>query len=89
VRNHEIADREEKINENERKSEHTLVEKLEGTIMGEKEKEKEEVEERLYILADSSYGTYCVDEVAAEHVDADVVHYGRSCQSPPSRLPVV
>ena len=47
-------------------------------------------EERLFILADTSYGACCVDEVAAEHVDADVVvHYGRSCLSPPSRLPVV
>jgi diphthamide biosynthesis protein 2 len=46
--------------------------------------------ERLFILADTSYGACCVDEVAAEHVDADVVvHYGRSCLSPPSRLPVV
>lgn len=45
---------------------------------------------RLYILADTSYGTCCVDEVAAEHVDADVVvHYGRSCLSPTARLPVI
>ncbi|RAR05632.1 lysophospholipase-like protein [Stemphylium lycopersici] len=48
------------------------------------------VEERLFILGDTSYGACCVDEVAAEHVDADVVvHYGRSCLSPPSRLPVL
>jgi diphthamide biosynthesis protein 2 len=52
--------------------------------------EEEEEEERLFILADTSYGACCVDEVAAEHVDADVVvHYGRSCLSPPSRLPVI
>ncbi|KAI9924585.1 hypothetical protein ASPWEDRAFT_40879 [Aspergillus wentii DTO 134E9] len=45
---------------------------------------------RLYILGDTSYGTCCVDEVAAEHVDADVVvHYGRSCLSPAARLPVI
>ncbi|KAF7590467.1 Diphthamide biosynthesis protein 2 [Aspergillus hancockii] len=45
---------------------------------------------KLYILADTSYGTCCVDEVAAEHVHADVVvHYGRSCLSPTSRLPVI
>ncbi|KLJ11495.1 hypothetical protein EMPG_13327 [Blastomyces silverae] len=45
---------------------------------------------RLYILADTSYGTCCVDEVAAEHVNADVVvHYGRACLSPTARLPVV
>jgi diphthamide biosynthesis protein 2 len=46
--------------------------------------------QRLFILADTSYGACCVDEVAAEHVDADVVvHYGRSCLSPTARLPVI
>ncbi|KAM3087716.1 Diphthamide biosynthesis protein 2 [Clarireedia jacksonii] len=45
---------------------------------------------RIYILADTSYGSCCVDEVAAEHVDAQVVvHYGRSCLSPTARLPVI
>jgi diphthamide biosynthesis protein 2 len=45
---------------------------------------------RFYILADTSYGSCCVDEIAAEHVDADVVvHYGRSCLSPTARLPVI
>ncbi|MCJ1255045.1 Diphthamide biosynthesis protein 2 [Lignoscripta atroalba] len=47
-------------------------------------------EEKLYILADTSYGACCVDEIAAEHVDADVVvHYGRACLSPTARLPVI
>ena len=65
-----------------------VAEKLEGMKIGEDKEEEEE--ERLFILADTSYGACCVDEVAAEHVDADVVvHYGRSCLSPPSRLPVV
>lgn len=46
--------------------------------------------ERLSILADTSYGACCVDEIAAEHVDAEVVvHYGRSCLSPTARLPVI
>lgn len=46
--------------------------------------------ERMYILADTSYSSCCVDEIAAEHADADVVvHYGRSCLSPTSRLPVI
>lgn len=46
--------------------------------------------ERMYILADTSYSSCCVDEIAAEHADADVVvHYGRSCLSPTSRLPVL
>ncbi|RDL31010.1 uncharacterized protein BP5553_09799 [Venustampulla echinocandica] len=45
---------------------------------------------RLYILADTSYGCCCVDEIAAEHVDAEVVvHYGRACLSPTARLPVL
>lgn len=44
----------------------------------------------FYVLGDTSYGSCCVDEVAAEHVNADVVvHYGRSCLSPTSRLPVI
>lgn len=45
---------------------------------------------RLYILGDTSYGACCVDEIAAEHIDADVVvHYGRACLSPTARLPVI
>lgn len=47
-------------------------------------------EVKLFILADTSYGSCCVDELAAEHVDADVVvHYGRACLSPTTRLPVI
>ena len=47
-------------------------------------------ERKVFILADTSYAACCVDEVAAEHVAADVlVHYGRACLSPTSRLPVV
>lgn len=45
---------------------------------------------RFYILGDTSYGSCCVDEIAAEHANADVVvHYGRSCLSPTARLPVI
>ncbi|EXJ65370.1 hypothetical protein A1O7_01711 [Cladophialophora yegresii CBS 114405] len=45
---------------------------------------------KLTILGDTSYGSCCVDEIAAEHVDADaVVHYGRACLSPTTRLPVL
>ena len=44
---------------------------------------------RLYILADTSYGACCVDEIAAEHINADaVIHYGRACLSPTARMPV-
>jgi diphthamide biosynthesis protein 2 len=52
--------------------------------------EPNDEEEKLFILGDTSYGACCVDEVTAEHVDADVVvHYGRSCLSPTARLPVI
>ncbi|EQC34865.1 diphthamide biosynthesis protein 2 [Saprolegnia diclina VS20] len=45
---------------------------------------------RLFVLGDTSYGSCCVDEVAAQHLKADVVvHYGRACLSPTSTLPVI
>ena len=40
----------------------------------------------FFILADTSYNNCCVDEVAADHVEADlVIHFGDSCLSPPSK----
>lgn len=49
-----------------------------------------EQQEKIYILADTSYSACCVDEIAAEHIDAHIViHYGRSCLSPTTRLPVI
>lgn len=63
---------------------------LEEKAHGDDDGDDDGDQERLFILGDTSYGACCVDEVAAEHVDADcVVHYGRSCLSPPSRLPVI
>ncbi|KAI0188176.1 putative diphthamide synthesis protein-domain-containing protein [Xylaria flabelliformis] len=60
-----------------------------GTLSRELEK-LEGQNKRLYILADTSYSACCVDEIAAEHADADaVVHYGRACLSPTARLPVL
>ncbi|XP_008223801.1 PREDICTED: diphthamide biosynthesis protein 2 [Prunus mume] len=42
----------------------------------------------LFVMADTAYGSCCVDEVGASHVDADaVVHYGHTCLSPTSTLP--
>ncbi|EDU40923.1 diphthamide biosynthesis protein [Pyrenophora tritici-repentis] len=68
----------------------TTEEELSAKLEKASIQESEDIEERLFILGDTSYGACCVDEVAAEHVDADVVvHYGRSCLSPPSRLPVI
>ncbi|KAL4402868.1 Diphthamide biosynthesis protein 2 [Malassezia pachydermatis] len=44
----------------------------------------------LYILADTSYGSCCVDEVAAAHVRADaIVHYGHTCLSTTATLPAL
>lgn len=43
-----------------------------------------------FILGDTSYGSCCVDEVAAEHLGADcIVHYGSACLSPSNRLPMI
>ncbi|KAL8674346.1 MAG: hypothetical protein Q9168_001275 [Polycauliona sp. 1 TL-2023] len=78
-------------------SHHLAVEK---TPVGDSDRSREQYQQeslasqplpvKLFILADTSYGACCVDEIAAEHVDADVVvHYGRACLSPTARLPVV
>ncbi|KAI5104089.1 2-(3-amino-3-carboxypropyl)histidine synthase subunit 2 [Silurus meridionalis] len=51
---------------------------------------EKETNAKTYILGDTTYGSCCVDEVAAEHVGADcIVHYGRSCLSPSRRLPLM
>lgn len=37
---------------------------------------------KLYVMADTTYGSCCVDEVGAAHVGAEcVVHYGHTCLS--------
>jgi len=37
----------------------------------------------LYVMADATYGSCCVDEVGAAHINADcVIHYGHTCLSP-------
>ncbi|KAF2321955.1 hypothetical protein GH714_004805 [Hevea brasiliensis] len=43
---------------------------------------------RLFVMADTTYGSCCVDEVGASHANADcVIHYGHTCLSPTSTLP--
>ena len=38
---------------------------------------------RLFVMADTTFGSCCVDEVGALHADAEcVVHYGHTCLSP-------
>ncbi|XP_033636616.1 2-(3-amino-3-carboxypropyl)histidine synthase subunit 2-like isoform X1 [Asterias rubens] len=51
---------------------------------------QKETDAAVFILADTSYGSCCVDEVAAQHAKADsIIHFGKSCLSPTSRLPVL
>jgi diphthamide biosynthesis protein 2 len=48
----------------------------------------EGVPTRVFVLADTTFGSCCVDEVAAAHHNADcIVHFGRACMSPVARLP--
>lgn len=43
---------------------------------------------RFFVMADTTYGSCCVDEVGALHADAEcVVHYGHTCLSPTTTLP--
>ncbi|KAM6080599.1 LOW QUALITY PROTEIN: 2-(3-amino-3-carboxypropyl)histidine synthase subunit 2 [Theristicus caerulescens] len=44
----------------------------------------------MYVLGDTTYGSCCVDEVAAEHAGAEaMLHYGPACLSPCGKLPVL
>lgn len=44
---------------------------------------------KVYILGDTSYGSCCVDEIAASHVGADaMIHFGHACLSRSVRLPI-
>lgn len=44
----------------------------------------------FYLMADTTFSPCCVDEVAAKHVDAElVVHFGDACLSPTQSLPVL
>lgn len=44
----------------------------------------------LFVMADTMFGSCCVDEVGASHINADcVVHYGHTCLSPTSNLPAL
>ncbi|KAH8505681.1 hypothetical protein H0E87_012779 [Populus deltoides] len=49
---------------------------------------KEQIGVSLFVMADSTYGSCCVDEVGASRINADcVIHYGHTCLSPTSTLP--
>uniref|UniRef100_A0A0K0E129 2-(3-amino-3-carboxypropyl)histidine synthase subunit 2 n=1 Tax=Strongyloides stercoralis TaxID=6248 RepID=A0A0K0E129_STRER len=53
--------------------------------------EKELKDCKLYVLADTSYRSCCVDDIAAEHAKCDsLIHFGESCLSlASSRMPVL
>jgi diphthamide biosynthesis protein 2 len=45
---------------------------------------------KMYILADTSYGSCCVDKITAQHVNADcLIHFGHVSFIPPGHLPVL
>mmetsp|Transcript_16545 Transcript_16545/g.33834 ORF Transcript_16545/g.33834 Transcript_16545/m.33834 type:complete len:348 (+) Transcript_16545:6584-7627(+) len=45
---------------------------------------------KVFVLGDTQFGECCVDEVAAQHVNADlVVHFGHTCLSTTRSLPVL
>ncbi|XP_042043952.1 2-(3-amino-3-carboxypropyl)histidine synthase subunit 2-like [Salvia splendens] len=45
---------------------------------------------KLYVMADTTYGSCCVDEVGAAHVGAEcVIHYGHTCLSSTSTIPAL
>ncbi|KAJ1678089.1 Diphthamide biosynthesis protein 2, partial [Spiromyces aspiralis] len=45
---------------------------------------------KMFVLADTTYGSCCIDEVAAQHCDSDlIVHYGHTCLTLTSRIPVL
>ncbi|XP_026675426.1 2-(3-amino-3-carboxypropyl)histidine synthase subunit 2 [Ceratina calcarata] len=46
------------------------------------------VNKKVYILGDTSCGSCCVDEISAQHINADgIIHFGHACLSPTARLP--
>ena len=51
---------------------------------------EKKINRKVYVLADTSYGSCCVDEVAAQHINADaLIHFGHSCLSNTEHLPVL
>jgi diphthamide biosynthesis protein 2 len=50
-------------------------------------KNKNKYNQEVWILADTSYSPCCIDEVAAEHINADiVVHFGDACLNPVDKI---
>lgn len=46
--------------------------------------------QKVYILGDTTCGSCCIDEIAAQHINADgIIHFGHACLNPTARLPVL
>ncbi|XP_049538000.1 2-(3-amino-3-carboxypropyl)histidine synthase subunit 2 [Anopheles darlingi] len=44
----------------------------------------------VFVLGDTSYGSCCVDEIAASHASADgIIHFGHACLSKVVRIPTL
>ncbi|XP_057314676.1 2-(3-amino-3-carboxypropyl)histidine synthase subunit 2-like [Hydractinia symbiolongicarpus] len=51
---------------------------------------EDRIHQKVFVLADTSYGSCCVDEVSAAHMNADsLIHFGHSCLSRSESLPVL
>lgn len=67
--------------------EKTIDSKSCGGDCGSKCKNRSKYHQDVWILADTSYSSCCIDEVAAEHVKADiVVHFGDACLTPVEKI---
>jgi diphthamide biosynthesis protein 2 len=61
----------------------TVYSALLARVEGEQRKRSiEDGDRHLFVLGDTSYGSCCVDLVAARHANADcIIHYGRACMT--------
>ncbi|XP_046859300.1 2-(3-amino-3-carboxypropyl)histidine synthase subunit 2-like [Xenia sp. Carnegie-2017] len=51
---------------------------------------EENVKCKTYIMADTTYGSCCVDKIAAEHIKVDfIIHFGSACLSRTDSIPVI
>ncbi|GMH30676.1 hypothetical protein Nepgr_032519 [Nepenthes gracilis] len=65
-----------------------LRQKLRALVECDEKSNREGREAGLFVMADTTYGSCCVDEVGASHINAEcVIHYGHTCLSPTSTLP--
>ncbi|CAH1389721.1 unnamed protein product [Nezara viridula] len=51
---------------------------------------EEQISNKTYILGDTTYGSCCVDEIAAQHIGGDaIIHFGHSCLTSSPQIPVL